>query len=281
MLFLPAFLVLYFIIWRPQVMGTVWSFFRLRGYKVGSFIGFENYRIVLSNTHFTQWLWNTVKYVLWSLVIGFIPPYIIALMINETVHLKNLFKVTIYLPVIMPSIAVFLIWKLMYSPDARGLLNMFLLKFGAKPYIWLQDGRYTIMYIVISMTWKSMGASMLLYYAALQGISNELYEAAQIDGAGMWRRIFHVTVPQTGGVLLLCFIRQIIAVFQVMEEPLSMTGGGPNEASVSLGYKIYQYGIVGNNQAGQALAVSGIVFAILILFTLFYFRINRRIQDQY
>ncbi|MBE7045138.1 MAG: sugar ABC transporter permease [Ruminococcaceae bacterium] len=281
LLFLPALIVLYFIIWRPQVMGFAWSFFRMKGYRVEEFVGFDNYRIVLSNTHFVQWLLNTVKYVLWSLVVGFIPPYIVALMINEMVHLKNTFKVVIYLPMIVPGIAAFLIWKLMYSSDATGLLNMFLSLFGMEPYVWLQDGRFTILFIVISMTWKSMGGAMLLYFAAVQGISTELYEAAVIDGAGMWKRILHVTLPQTSGVLLLNLIRQIISVFQVMEEPLSMTGGGPNEASVSLGYKIYQYGIVGNNQVGQALAISGIMFVLLIICTIFYFYFNKKIQEQY
>ena len=281
LLFLPALLVLYFIIWRPQVMGFVWSFFKMKGYRVDEFIGLENYRIVLSNTHFLQWLLNTVKYVLWSLVVGFIPPYIIALMINEMVHLKNTFKVVIYMPMIVPGIAAFLIWRLMYSADASGLLNMLLMKLGMEPYVWLQDGRFTILYIIISMTWKSMGGAMLLYFASVQGISTELYEAAVIDGAGMFKRILHVTLPQTSGVLLLNLIRQIIGVFQVMEEPLSMTGGGPNEASVSLGYKIYQYGIVGNNQVGQALAISGVMFILLIICTIFYFYFNKKIQEQY
>ena len=123
---------------------------------------------------------------------------------------------------------------------------------------------------------------MLLYYAALQSASVEVYEAALIDGAGPYRRLRHVTFPAIEGVLLLTFIRQIIGVFQVLQEPLAMTGGGPNGASTSISFQLYQYGFnSGGKATGQAMALGVIIFLILIVFTIFYFWFNRKIEERY
>ena len=99
-LLLPAVIVLYIMIWRPSVMGIVWSFFKMKGYTPTEFIGFENYIRVIGDTQFLPVLWNTVWYVFWSFVIGFIPPVIIAFMLNEMLHFRNGLRTIIYLPAI-------------------------------------------------------------------------------------------------------------------------------------------------------------------------------------
>lgn len=129
--------------------------------------------------------------------------------------------------------------------------------------------------------WKGFPGSMLLYFAALQSVSVEQYEAALIDGAGPWKRLWFVTRPAMEGLLLLNLVRQIISVFQIMEQPLAMTGGGPNGASVSLSYQLYQYGFnSGGKGTGQAMALGVIIFLILIVFTLFYFWLNKKVEDR-
>ena len=159
---------------------------------------------------------------------------------------------------------------------------MLLIKMGMNPYGWLNNPRFTIPGIVIYSTWKAFGSTMLLYYAAVQGASVELYEAALIDGAGPWKRAWNVTRPHLEGILLLNFVNQIISVFQIMEQPLAMTGGGPNGASISLGYQLYQYGFnSGGKGTAQAMALSVIMFLILIVFTIFYFWLNKRVEDRY
>lgn len=277
---LPMVIVFYLMIWRPTVVGSIWSLFKMKGYKPTDFIGLKNYYEVIKDTQFIPIMINTVKYVAWSLVVGFIPPIIIALIINEMVHLQTFFKVTIYLPAVVPAVVVLLMWYYLYYPDESGLLNMMLAKIGMHPYTWLNDGRFTILYIVISMTWSGFPATMLLYFASIQAISPELYEAAIVDGAGPLRRIKNIALPQLGGIILLNFVRQIISVFQVMQEPMVMTGGGPNNASMSLGYQLYKYGFV-NGRAGHALALGVIMFMILIVFTCFYFYANRKIEDNF
>ena len=277
-LLLPAVIVLYIMIWRPSVMGIVWSFFKMKGYTPTEFIGFENYIRVIGDTQFLPVLWNTVRYVFWSFVIGFIPPVIIAFMLNEMLHFRNGLRTIIYLPAILPGITILLLWYFIYYPNEVGMLNMILSKFGMEPYIWLNDSRFTILYIVIEMTWAGFPGTMFLYYTTIQGIDLSLYEAATIDGAGPLRRFIHVSIPQISGLLVLNIIRQLIGVFQVMQEPMVMTGGGPNGASTSLGYQLYQYGFV-QGRVGQALALGTITFFILIFATCFYFYLNKKVEE--
>lgn len=281
-LMLPMVVILYLFVWRPTVLGAAWSFFDMKAYSLGDFCGFDNYRKVLTHTQFLPTLWNTVQYVFWSLIIGFLPPLFIAIMINEIVHFKGGFRVLIYIPAVIPGIAAMLMWYYMYYPDQTGLLNMILNKFGAEPYQWLQDPKFTIIGIIIYSTWKGFPGSMLLYYASLQSVSVELYEAAIIDGAGPFRRLWCITRPAMEGLLLLNLVRQIISVFQIMEQPLAMTGGGPNGASTSLSFQLYQYGFnSGGKGTGQAMALGVIIFLILIVFTIFYFWFNKKVEDRY
>lgn len=281
-LMMPMVVILFLFVWRPTILGGVWSFFNMKGYTPTEFCGIDNYVKVITHTQFLPILWNTVKYVFWSLIIGFLPPLFFAIMVNEIVHLKKTFRVLIYIPTVIPGIAAMLIWYFMYYPDNTGLLNMILTKFGMEPYGWLNDPNFAIIGIVIYSTWKSSGATMLLYYAALQGVSPELYEAAIIDGAGSWKRFWYVTRPALEGLLLLNLVRQIISVFQILEQPLAMTGGGPNGSSTSLSYQLYQYGFnSGGRGTGQAMALGVIIFLILIVFTIFYFRLNKKVESRY
>ena len=127
---LPMVVIVYLFVWRPTVIGGALSFFDMKGYNVDEFCGFDNYRKVIMNSAFLPTLWNTIKYVLWSLVIGFLPPLFIAIMLNEVVHFKNGFKSLIYIPAVIPGIAAMLMWYFMYYPDETGLLNMILAKFN-------------------------------------------------------------------------------------------------------------------------------------------------------
>lgn len=281
-LMLPMVILLYLFVWRPTVMGAVWSFFDMKAYTVKGFCGLDNYVKVITHTRFLPILWNTVKYVLWSLVIGYLPPVIIAIMLNELLHFRSGLRLLIYIPVVIPGIAAMLIWYFMYYPDQTGLLNMLLSKVGVSARQWLNNGDFVIVGIIIYCTWKSFGSSMLLYFASLQGVSTEIYEAAIIDGAGPFKRLWHVTRPAMEGILLLQLVRQIISVFQIMQEPLAMTGGGPNGASTSLSYQLYEYGFnSGGKGTGQAMALGVIIFMILIVFTIFYFKLNSIVEDRY
>ncbi len=281
-LLLPLVIILYIMVWRPTVLGAVWSFFKMNAYTPVKFTGLDNYVRVLTHTQFLPTLINTGWYVFWSLVIGFIPPVIIAVMLNELVHFKKTFRILSYIPAVIPGIAGMLMWYYIYYPGNMGLLNMVLTKLNLPQFEWLQNPKFTIIGIVIYKTWKGFPGAVLLYYAAVQSVSVELYEAALIDGAGPIKRAWHVTRPALEGMLLLNLVRQIISVFQTLDEPLAMTGGGPNNASNTLSFQLYQYGFnSGGRATGQAMALGVIIFLILIVFTLFYFILNKKVEDRY
>ena len=112
---------------------------------------------------------------MWSLVLGYLPPVVIAVLINEMVHFNNGFRVTIYLPAVIPGIAAMLMWYYIYYPDQTGLLNMVLAKLGMEPFSWLNNPTFVIPGIMIYSTWKGFAGTMLLYYASVQSVSVELY----------------------------------------------------------------------------------------------------------
>lgn len=277
LLIAPLLFLVVLLIWYPQIMSFFWSMCDMQGYTPTAFVGLKNYKSILSNTMFVKILLNTLKYVFWSLVIGYLLPLIVAIMMNEMVHFKSGFKTLIYFPHVLPGVAVSLMWYLMYFPDEGGMLNMILALFGAKPMEWLQNEALTIPLIIISTTWKAMPGGMLMYYATLQGVNRDLYEAATIDGAGVLRRLWSITLPQISGTMLLMLINQIIGIFQILEQPMAMTGGGPNNASISLVYWSYKQGFE-NFRVGPAMAIGNIVFAILIIMTIFYFKLNKKIE---
>lgn len=254
------------------------SFFNMKGYKLKEFCGLDNYIKVISDAMFAKILTNTFVYVFWSLVVGFLLPIILAICLNEIRKFKATFRFLIYLPSATPVVAVALLWYFLYYPSAGGMFNSLLGHFGLEPYSWLQDSRFTILYIVISMTWQGAGASMMYYYASLQAINREMYEAAIIDGAGIWKRIKVVTLPNLYPIILLFFARQIIGVFSVMQEPMQMTGGGPNGASMSIALQVYQYGFV-DYKPQLALALGVIQFLILMAVTCFYFRLDKKVGE--
>ncbi len=277
-LLLPTVILLYLFIWRPSVTGIVWSFFKMKGFTPTEFIGLENYVRVVTNTEFLPILWNTVQYVFWSLLIGFPLPILIAFALNEMVFFKTSLRSAIYTPALMPGITIMLLWSFIYAPDTAGLLNQILNLFGIEPYVWLNDSNWVILYIIIEATWAAFPSTMLYFYTNIQSISADLYEAATIDGAGFFARFRHVALPSMASVILLNLVNQIINVFQIMQQPMVMTGGGPNGASMSVGYQIYKYAFE-QGRVGQALALGTITFVILIFATIFYFKMQKKAEE--
>ena len=278
MLLAPFLVLVVYLYIMPTFRGVLWSFFEMRGYNVGEFAGLENYRVVLQDTSFLTTLKNTLLYVFWSFVIGYLPPVIFAVMLNEIGTGNGFFKFTVYFPKMAPAIAVSMLWYYIYYPAESGLLNMVLNYFGAEPSKWLQNSNQTIALIQVSETWRCMGSVTLLYLSAIQGINRDLYEAALLDGAGFMRRIRHITLPHILPIMLINGVRQMIEVFQIMEQPLAMTDGGPNGASLSLGLSAYRYAFQ-FFKVGNALALNIIQFLMLIALTMVYFKVKEKVEN--
>jgi multiple sugar transport system permease protein len=242
------------------------------------FVGFKNYTDVFVHPDFLPALRNTVFYTLWSLVIGFLVPIVLAVIINEIRGWKKSFiRTCAYIPNIIPGIAIVLLWGFIFRPGETGILNILLSKVGIEPQPWLTNPRWTIPLIVITLTWKGAGATTLLYIAGLQGIDPELYEAAIMDGAGIIKRLRYITLPCIYNLARTLLILQIIAVFQILYEPLVMTNGGPNNASISIMHLVFKFAFERFDYP-KASAVSVIISLILVILTAAYFKISKR-QD--
>lgn len=277
-LLIPTIFLLCFVVFKPMIMGIVNSFYELVGFVPKEFIGLENYIQVIKDTKFTGTVVNTVSYVIWSLIIGLPLPFLCAIMLNEMVFGKSFIRISTYMPAVIPAIAVSLIWTNMYMEGSGGLLNMFLGLFGIEPQQWLMNKSLTIPLIIVSSTWQGFGSTVLYYFAMLQSLNTELYDAARIDGAGLFSRAKNVIMPHMLPIFLLMAIKQIIVVFQIIDQPLVMTGGGPNGASTSLALLGYQYAFQ-FGQAGKALAVNMITFMLLIGLTFVYFKAEKKFAE--
>ena len=155
---------------------------------------------------------------------------------------------------------------------------MVLYFFGIDSHMWLTNTDLTIPLIIISMSWNTFGSTTIIYLASLQSVDNALYEAARLDGAGFWSRIKNILLPHMRGIVLLMTLKQIIGIFQILEQPMVMTGGGPNGASMSLGLLSYQYAFrYGHLDKSMALGV--VSFILLIGLTFVYFKMDNKINE--
>jgi len=278
LMLLPTVLFAYLIVWRPTIMGFYSSLFKMQGNVRVDFVGLKNYIEIITDTNFLTVLANTFKYTGFSLLIGFLPPLIIAILLNEVRRCQYLFRMGMYVPVVLPGIAVYMLWSYMYMPGDAGLLNTIAGIFNLEPYVWLQDSRFAIIWIVVTMTWSGMGGTILMYFAALQGINPDLYEAAAIDGAKIRHKLRYIMLPEIYPIALLLFVKQIIGVFQVMEQPLTMTGGGPNGATESLALLAYKYAFE-YFKFDKGMATGVITFVILVFMTIFYTRVEKKVNQ--
>ena len=265
----PSLILFCFYVWVPLFSSIQLSLFKTKGVRLDEFVGFKNYLSVFRHPDFLAAVKNTFVYCGWSLVIGFLIPIIMALIISEIVHCKGFFRIGSYFPNIVPGLATVFMWKYIFDAADNGTLNLIVGAFGVEPQKWLVNAAWVIPLIVVTMTWKGAGATALIYLASLQGINQELYEAAAIDGAGIWNRVRYITVPNLFNMARTLLILQIISVFQILYEPVVMTNGGPNNASISIMQLVYNYAYTKGDYA-KAAAVSVVICLFLIIITVLY-----------
>jgi len=259
--------------WYPAIRAVVIAFQKYTPGRTPQWVGTANFTRVLHDPEFGAAWRNTLVFTLLALLIGFAIPFVLALVLNELRHAKAFFRVVVYLPVMVPPVVSALLWKWFYDPGA-GLANEVLRALHLPTSNWTNGADTALVSLVIVATWANMGGTVLIYLAALQSVPGELYEAAELDGANLLQRIRHVTVPQTRFVILMLMLLQIIATMQVFTEPFVITGGGPENATVTVLYLIYKYAFL-YNDFGGACALSVMLLALLGLFSAAYLRLTR------
>ena len=273
---LPVLVVFGVFSWWPIVRSVVMSFQKTNLVGSPRWVGWHNFVFVLTDPDLPTAIRNTLYFALLALVIGYPVPLVTAVLISSVRRYKGLYSVLAYLPVVVPPVVAVLLWKFFYDGSAEGVFNTILRWVGLGPYTWLSSPSLAMPSLVIEATWAAAGGTVIIYLAALIGVPDELYDAAEVDGAGVWQRVWHVTMPQLRGVLLITFILQIIGTVQVFLEPYLFTDGGPANATLTILLMIYNYGFarsLGGNY-GAATALSVLLAAFLAILSLVYFKLT-------
>lgn len=263
----------------PIVRSFVIGFQDYNVVRGAEWAGLANFERVLSDPNFLRAWRNTLYFALLALLFGFPIPILLAIAVNEVRLGQSCLRLAFYLPAVLPIVVVVLMWERFYAPS--GLFNAALGTLGVGPIGWLDQPHWAMPSLVLMATWKGAGATMLIYLAALQSLSSELYEAAEIDGAGVWARLRHITVPHLVPHMQVILILQLLGTLQVFLEPFLMTNGGPGETQPTLTVLllIYRYAF-SDWRLGWAAAAGFLLFLVLVGVAFFQRWLSRRLGGE-
>jgi multiple sugar transport system permease protein len=274
---LPMLLVFGAFSWYPIVRTVIMSLQHTNLVSPATWVGLDNFRSVIHDPLLPKAVENTAEFAGLALIFGYPIPLIAAVLMSEVRRFRGIFSALAYLPVVIPPVVAVLLWKTFYDAGSTGAFNTILGWIHLGPYPWLQSQSTALPSLVLESTWANAGGTVIIYLAALTGVNRELYEAASVDGAGVLRKVWHITLPQLRGVLLLTMILQIIGTAQVFLEPFLFTSGGPANSTLTVLLMIYNYAF-GNSiggDYGNATALSLMLAVFLALFSWVYLRATR------
>ncbi|MEO5904989.1 MAG: sugar ABC transporter permease [Gemmatimonadaceae bacterium] len=238
------------------------------------FVGFQNYVKLLHTPDF----WNALKNTFYFAFVG--GPLTIAvslgaalLLNSKLVRFKGFFRTLYFTPFVTTLVAVAIVWRYLYH-TRYGLFNYGLGKVGLGPIDWLGDPHWAMPAIILMAVWKSFGYNMLIFIAGLQAIPDELYDAAQIDGASAWRQFWSITLPMLAPTLVFISVITMIGYFQLFAEPYVMTQGGPLRSTTSVVLLMYEEGFRWWRM-GYAAAIAFVLFIVILIATLLQFRLQK------
>lgn len=256
----------------PMVVSFWWSLNDYSGLQAAKFVGLDNYiKLLTHDKIFAKSLLNTTVFVLLGMSIGPTLGLLTALMLNQKVRFRSIFRTAYYLPVMTSLVVVSTIWVMLYNQN--GLFNTILQNLGLPKVGWLSDPHVALVSIAIASIWQGFGFETVVFLAALQSIPCELYEAACIDGAGNWAQFRYITLPALKPVILFVYIIGVIGSYQVFDQVFVMTSGGPVYSTSTIVY--YLYDKFRDLRLGYASAIAYILFAILVIFSYLQMRLSR------
>jgi multiple sugar transport system permease protein len=258
----------------PLIGALLLGFTDWNGITPARWNGFENYANIFARDRlFWKSLQVTFVFALLYLPLSIVIGFGTALIMNQKIPGITFFRTLYYLPSVLSGVAVAILWGFVFHRE-YGVLNWLLGQFGIQRIAWLQSQQWALPSLVIMQLW-GVGGSVLIYLAGLQGIPTELYDSAQIDGAGWWRRLWNVTIPMMSPVIFFNLITGIIGTLQVFTQAYIITRGGPNYATYFYALNIY-YTAFRELRLGYASALAWILFVIIVALTGVMFAFARR-----
>ena len=239
------------------------------------FVGLRNYLDLVATPLFWKAVLNTLYFVIVGVPLSLCVSLACALLLNaRAARFRGFFRTALFAPVVTTLVAVAVIWRYLYTPR-YGLLNYALGFAGIDPIDWLGDPRFAMPAIILFAVWKNFGYNMVILFAGLQTIREELYEAARIDGATYVKQLRYITLPMLAPVLALVSILTVAGYFQLFAEPYVMTQGGPLQSTMSVLYLMYEEGFKWWN-LGTASAVAFVLFLFIFAVTVLELRLARQ-----
>lgn len=252
----------------PMAASLVYSFFDFNYMTGMKFVAFDNFQRIFSDRNFVMSVKATATYVLFSVPLKMLAALLIAMLLNTKLRFINLYRTLYYLPSIFGgSVAIGILWRLLFTKN--GLINSLTGVFGVGPISWLGNPAVAIYVVSLLPIWQ-VGSSMVIFLAALKQVPESLYEVARLDGAGRFRRFFHITLPMISPVVLFNLVMQTINSFQEFSSAFVITGGGPVKTTYLYTMFIYDEAFK-NLRMGYASALSWFLFLVIVVFTVIIF----------
>lgn len=281
---LPAMVIMAVMSVYPMASTIVYSFtdYKLLG-KNTAFVGLQNYANLLGNEYFRQAIWVTVKFTVLAVIFELLIGFALALYVNslEGKWTKKIMRTVILLPYLLPAVTVALSFRMMLS-DNYGIVNSWLRLLGLPTYNWFSDIRTAFPMLVVIDVWQNSPFVFLLLYATLQGLSQDQFDAAKVDGAGVFATLWYVTIPNLRTGIALCALLRTIDSFRIFDKVNLLTGGGPANSTTTITQYIYNYG-VRNLKFGLGSAGALIMTVLALLLSVLYIRnaISERGEENY
>ncbi|ODG92053.1 MULTISPECIES: sugar ABC transporter permease [Bacillaceae] len=255
-----------FYLW-PIIQTIYFSFTEWGAFGQYEWTGLDNYRRMLEDSNLLQSFKNTGIYIVFTVPIGIFLSILIAVLLNQKIKGKSVYRTLYFLPVITMPAAIAMVWRWLYNSD-YGLLNYLLSIFGIKGPQWVSDPKIALYSIIVVAIWSGLGYNMVIFLSGLQGIPRSYYEAAEIDGAGPVKVFFKITLPLLSPVIFFVTIMSFIGAFQVFDLIFMMIGKSSTalENTQSIVYLFYQHAFVLNDK-GYAAAIAVLLLIIILIIT--------------
>lgn len=251
---------------------TQWDL--VSGMKGIKFVGFDNYIHLFQEEKFYTTLKNNLLYTAATVPLSIGIALVIAVVINSIVYFKEYFKVVFFIPYIATTVAIAAVFSVLFHPS-QGVINNTLMALGmADPPKWLGSTDFALWSIIIIAVWQVVGYNVVIYLAGLTGISDDLYEAAQIDGANKWQQFIRITIPMLAPTTFFLTITSVINSFKVFDLVAFLTSGGPRNSTNVLVYYLYEEGFQ-NFRMGYAAALSWVLFIVIGIVTVLTMKMQR------
>lgn len=257
----------------PVIMSAIYSLHEYDGITPMEWVSIENYTKLLTNKEFIKSLGNTIYFAIGTVPVGCFLALFVAVVLNQKIRGRMFYRSCFFVPTIVSMVAISVVFQQMFNQD-YGVMNDILGWFGIPPQKWLASKALAMPVVIFVSIWKGIGVTIVIFLAGLTGIDSQLYEAAEIDGAGAITKFFRITIPMLRSTITFVVINNLISSFQAFDQIYMLTSGGPAKSTQTISYLIYKNAF-SYWKMGYASAMAYIMFVIILVCSIVQLFISR------